>query len=755
MNLRPIAILSLSAFSYLYIGAATPQESTPSTETEQTESTTEPTDTIVPGYTELDDFVVVERKKLVQSDGAKLTYNVTEDPEAGSSNILDVLRKVPGVTVDAEENVKVNGQSSFKVLMNGREDPLLKGDLKTILKSIPAASIRKIEVISEPGAKYEAEGAGGILNIVTEKTHDLTGYMTQISAWANAYQIGGNVNARGKINKVMLDGRVTYNDGSLWSRSNSSESTTENFTDSPNHLYKSRRKNRSTWGYTGVNLNMSWEPDTLNLFTLSADYGYNPWKSTGSETRESLDKNLDEIWSLRRSSVYDNTNHGLGTQASYQHTFGKDGHNIVASYMFSFDTNRGRQDYNLDSFSGDITETPWSGSNSRGHYNGHVFQIDYANPFNRHHTLEAGAKMNLVRDYTMTHELEGASADDAVEVDDRAINMKQFKDIYALYASYTGSFDKWSVKGGLRYEYTRMGLRYRVGDHQDFTSELNDLVPNAAVSYNFTPASSLRAAYSMRISRPGLWCLNPYVNTLTPGTISYGNPDLESTKSHRVSLTYSNYEGKFGGQIKVAYGFSDNDITDIMFIKDGIINSTYANVGQTKAVQFEGNFSWSITNDLRWSAYAYSTYQHIEANSEQIKAKKCGWYFNGNTDISYTLPFKLRISAYAGMYTPWIDLQSEGKTTGYWYGLGFSRSFLKDDALTLSLSANNFAPYKRTNKYVQEDSTMRLTQVSTYKQWNVGFNISFRFGGLKAQVKRTNANVESEQSGGGSSKGNK
>ncbi len=130
-------------------------------------------------YTDLEDFVIVEHKKLVQSDGAKLTYNVTEDPEAGNSNILDILRKVPGITVDAEDNVKVNGQSSFKILMNGHEDPMLKGDIKTVLKSLPAASIKKIEVISEPGAKYEAEGVGGILNIVTDKSMDLHGFMTQ------------------------------------------------------------------------------------------------------------------------------------------------------------------------------------------------------------------------------------------------------------------------------------------------------------------------------------------------------------------------------------------------------------------------------------------------------------------------------------------------------------------------------------------------------------------------------------------------
>lgn len=185
MNLKTIAVTALTLISYLntiYAASAVVETA----DTTMTAAPTAETDTVgAAGYTDLEGFVIVQQKKLVESDGAKLTYNVTEDPESGSSNILEILRKVPGVTVDAEDNVKVNGQSSFKILMNNREDPMLKGDLKTVLKSIPASSIKKIEVISEPGAKYEAEGVGGILNIVTDRKQNLSGFMTQLSGWVN------------------------------------------------------------------------------------------------------------------------------------------------------------------------------------------------------------------------------------------------------------------------------------------------------------------------------------------------------------------------------------------------------------------------------------------------------------------------------------------------------------------------------------------------------------------------------------------
>lgn len=109
----------------------------------------------------LGEVVVTGQRRLVDSDGATLTYNVEEDPSATTSSTLDMLRKVPMVSVDAQENIKVKGQSNFKIYLNGKEDPMLSGDPKTILKSMPAASIKKIEVITEPGAKYDAEGTGG------------------------------------------------------------------------------------------------------------------------------------------------------------------------------------------------------------------------------------------------------------------------------------------------------------------------------------------------------------------------------------------------------------------------------------------------------------------------------------------------------------------------------------------------------------------------------------------------------------------
>jgi hypothetical protein len=217
-------------------------------------------------------------------------------------------------------------------------------------------------------------------------------------------------------------------------------------------------------------------------------------------------------------------------------------------------------------------------------------------------------------------------------------------------------------------------------------------------------------------------------------------------------VTYSNYGGKFSGSVKLDYRFSTNGYNDILFVDNaGLVNSTYANVGREHYASAMLNGDWNITNSLRWSAFLSATYNYLMAESELVKANNCGWRYHVQSNVMYTAPCKLRLSAYGAFFTGWYDLQSHG-SNGYYYGLGLSRSFLKDDALTVSVGAANILPVSRTSRYVQKSETLRLTQRSVYKQWNAQLSLTYRFGGLKSDVKKTGANLEMEETGSKSSK---
>ena len=696
-------------------------------------------------YTQLEDFVVTQRRKIVQNDGAKLTYNVSEDPEAGSSTMIEILRKVPGVTVDADDNIRVNGSTNFKVYRNGRDDPMFSGsDLKNILKSLPANTIKKIEVISEPGAKYEAEGAGGILNIVTDRTIDLSGFMLNINAWANAMHVGGNVSGRVKLNKVMLDAGITYNNGHVWPRTMKSSGSIEDLTGARDHLTLLHGRSRSGWGFVSPRLNLSWEPDTLNLFTFSAYYNNNDWKSSTHEHRATFDAGLKELWRYHRRSDNHGSWNGSGLTASYQHNFGRESHNIVASYMLSYNTDDGHTDYTLVESEGDVAAMPWQRNSSDGWTVNHIGQFDYFNQLSPKHLLEAGFKGSFADNNDNSVMSSGPDSEQAIVDEASRVNVRQFKDIMALYGSYTGSFGKFSVKAGLRYEFTHMGLRYKTGDFENYTTDLHDLVPNGALSWNFAPSTSLRLAYQMRINRPSLHTLNPYVDRTTPGQISYGNPHLKSEMAHNLSLGYTNYEGKFGGSAKMIWRHNDNSIVDIIFMRDNLINSTYANVGKEDALRFDFDFHWNISNSLRWYTFWSASWMLARARSELLTATRAGWQTTLSSNISWTMPCKVRLSAYGGFWTPWMDLQTRGQDTGYYYGIGASRSFLKKDALNVAVNASNFLPWYRYSGWKQTSQTVVMESRTRHPQWNFSISISYRIGGLTANVKQTAASVEQE-----------
>lgn len=162
--------------------------------------------------------------------------------------------------------------------------------------------------------------------------------------------------------------------------------------------------------------------------------------------------------------------------------------------------------------------------------------------------------------------------------------------------------------------------------------------------------------------------------------------------------------------------------------------------------------SWSPINNLNTSIYYSISRYWLNADSELLHRSKQFWQNSINANADYKFPCNIRLSAYGGFWSPWQDLQSKGQS-GYYYGLGVSRAFLADDALNISIFANNILPKYRNNKYTQTSDDLIYESRFQYPQWSVGLGISYRFGGLKAQVKRTAANIESDSEAGGGSKG--
>lgn len=687
-----------------------------------------------PDSEQLAEVTVLGRKPLVVSDGANLEYNVKEDPTSATSSILELLRKVPMVTVDGEDNIRVNGSQDFRIYLNGKPNPMFDSEPQRVLKAMPASSITRIEVLTEPGAKYDAEGTGGILNIVMDtggNAQAADGYAGNVSIDAGVDNISASVFGRGKYKNISGSASATYANGKIFKRTAYSQSTTEYLNDDENHLmvYDMTKPDGNAFEYVQASASFNWEPNKSNLFTVTADVNQVTGYENSFGTTRIYNRAGDLRYEMLRNIYGDMTMTNLTVDASYQHLFGSQDNTLTTSLQYS------RNDNHLLI---DIDENDTKTSNDMNtNNNQYTAQIDWYRRFNDHHTVEAGAK-GVITD----NRNESFSSIDNTPDNDR-VDMKQYRNIAAVYASYKAMYGNFSGTAGLRYEYTHMGVDYYTSNFEDFGSHLNDLVPNVALSYSFSPVTTLRAAYNMRISRPSIRQINPYQYSVALGHVNVGNPDLKSQHSNNFSIAFSSYAGKVGFNIKAEYRLSSNVISQYIYTDGDIIYDSYINGSRQQQASLDASVNWMISPKMMLGASGsirytdYSKFENISGNS--------GWSGNVNANWSYTMPWRMQASAFGGLSTRMPQLQGHSSGWNY-YGISISRSFLPEDALKLTLSGMNM--FSKWMSWKNYSENAQIVQRSVYRRrpWNVSIGLTWNFGHLKSNFRQLNTKINNDDS---------
>lgn len=710
---------------------------------------TESTDSIsLPGYEELDELVIEAQRPVMQTDGAKLTYNVEEDPAADSSSALDILKKVPQISVDADGNVLLNGSSGYKMQLNGLDNPMMKAYASQIFQGMPASAIVKIEVITEPGAKEDAEGTAGIINIITERTRANDGYNGSVSLRVDNRTLTPSLFATVKKDKFTLSANLNYQWGFGAQRTGQELTTTYLDDRQPGTLYSNIKQNTRHQFVSG-NLNMSWEPNPRNLFTAGADVVYvdgNVYRLGGSTVMRDPAGNL--LWSFNQEGSATLKMLNVSANASYRHNFALDNTNyLVISYLFNF----GRTPLWLDRHYIDLVDYdpvyPYERQGNKTFDRGHTVQIDYANDFSsEHHLLEVGAKGIFRHNTALAFYLYGSLPDELQSFSWLDSNILQPQDIYAGYASYTGKFGNFGLIAGLRYEHTLMGITDFTDRAKDFRNRLNDWVPNAALTWNFSPASNIRLAYQMRISRPSIQQVNPFELSFNPYQINMGNPDLKSERIHILSLKYSSFGRVVGGSIGIEFNNTDNAINSYTYLmdRDGIntLVTSYANVGLRRDLALNGLFTWNIIHNMSLMLNGRMAYNTLK--SDAMGYRNHGWSGDIGGNWNYLVADVYHFSAYASWYSRSVALQ--GYSTGYYYyGFSASRDFLADKSLNLSLSAGNFLQKRMTYKSHTETPDVIYDNLGkNLSAWNVGVALTWKFGNVNATVKKTGVEITND-----------
>ncbi|MBR1468597.1 MAG: TonB-dependent receptor family protein [Prevotella sp.] len=698
---------------------------------------------------ELEGVTVKAQRQLIKQETDRIGYDVQADEDAKTETVLDMLRKIPMVTIDGEEKILVKGNSNFKIHRNGRLDPSLTKNAKDILKAMPASAVKRIEVITEPGAREDAEGVDAILNIVMMDTKKMQGVTGSVSGTYSSLEVPSiSTYLTTQMGKAIVS--VNYGFNYMSEKATSNHAIRENTFVGTGNTQRIDINGSNPGNFHRANIDASYDIDSLNL--LSASFGGYVFKLNvkggGPISMSDPSGNLlycyDENYWMPRYSQ-----HSWNGRMDYQHKTRRKGEQFTLSYMLALTRQHTEQETNYSNTQNFPFDYNGVLFHKRERFTEHTFQFDYVRPLWEGHKLEVGTKY-INRQNNSENRQDYFNS--PLPSSDNAFNHST--QVAALYADYMWSKGKWSARAGLRYEYSHMKGHYPDGKSADFKKHLNDWVPQASVKYQIDDRQSLKLSYVTSINRPGLGYLNPAVSR-TPGLETFGNAHLVSSTTRTVALAYMNAGQKLTFHLTPQFTFSNDNIGSIAYALGDTRYQTFGNVIRHRRWQIQGYVQWKPFDKTTLVANLDAWHSRFENPEQQLSMSSTDlWYY---FNLSQKLPWKLRFTAstYGQIGRASQDIYSTYEPYNR-YSFSLQRSFLSDDRLTVRLHANS--PFHKNQHFktrtTQGDIVGWSDNINAQNGRYFMISVSFRFGKLKASVKKTDTTIENSDLEGGISRGN-
>ena len=696
---------------------------------------------------ELEGIEIKAQRQLIKQEIDRIGYDVQADEESKTLTVMDMLRKVPMVTVDGEDNIKVKGNSSFKIYKNGRYDPSLTKNAKEVLKAMPASTVKRIEVITDPGAREDAEGVNAILNIVMVEGKNLdgiTGSATASYTTLNHPNLGAYLTTQ--IGKAIIS--VDYGYGGMSNKETENKSEVERTYVTSGNVMKSMNEGSNPGYIHYADIDASYDIDSLNLISASlGGYFYKlDVKGGGLTQMYAPDKSL--LYSYRDNYWMPGYNHhSWNGRLDYQHKTRRKGELLTLSYMLALTRQRTEQESNYTDLQNAPFEYTGMQKKLRERFTEHTFQADWLRPIAEGHKLETGIK--YIYRGNSSHTVQDFYA--ATPYPTYNSEFEHTTQVAAAYADYIMRIGKWSVRAGLRFEHSYMKGAYPDGSNESFDSHLNDWVPQLSVKYQLSDAHSLKLGYVTSINRPGISYLNPAVVN-SPMQVQYGNPELSSSRNQTVHLIYSYIGQWLTLQLAPAFKYYSDGIGRLIYAQNDVRYQTYGNIEKLTRWQLEGYVQWKPFKSTTLSANFNLWDDKIENPSIGLSQKGYSgfYYLNG----SQLLPWKLRLTAYVyGEMGHSVNNVYSYSRSWNRYGCSLQRSFLNEDRLTVRISANDlFRKYRHYTDCTTQGDILGYSD-SANRASMINFSISYRFGKLKASVKKTETTIDNSDVVGGITKG--
>ena len=684
-------------------------------------------------YESLGEVEIIAEETSVEIRLDKKIYTVGKDLSVRGGTANDVLDNIPSVSTDLDGNILLRGNDAARILINGKPSRLV-GINSTFIKQLPADAIEKVEVITSPSARYEAEGSGGIINIILRKSKKLglNGSLSANAGDPKANSLSSNINYRnGKIN--------FFNSSSIYDRlrpGNSSGITEYYNGDNPSTFFSENRyRERDSEGYF-VNNGFEWYIDDNT--SLIGSFYYNDYKSDNleSNTINELDENSNILNSITQNDMEGDVDNNREYNINFERKFNDDGQKITIDFQYE---NSKEWENSIIDENQIISESIDENISSESY----LIQSDYVLPIGENKQFEAGIRISNeddITDYRVFDNVNGGFIEDLNQS-----NLFQYKEkISAVYTQYGVKVeDKYSFLFGLRVENTLKNVNQLT--IQDFT-KIDDtgLFPTFNFGLEISENETLTFGYNRRIRRPWSRFVNPFPTKISPILIWRGNPYLDPTYSNNLDIGYlKRFESSFTVNTSAYFQKSTNSINTIIEdtgefaeingVDVPIVERFPINLSTNERFGFELNLSyrkgrkWNINSNFNlFQNKVEGTYNDIVYDNKNVS-----WSFRLNNKL--TLPGKIEWQTRMNVRGP--NETAVSKSEGdFSIDLAFSKELFKDKA-TLTLNIRDLLDQRgwrneTFNENFYNDFEFRWSQRSAT------LNLTYRFNQKKNQNRR-------------------
>jgi outer membrane receptor protein involved in Fe transport len=683
----------------------------------------------------------------------KKVYNVGQDMMVKGGTVSDVLDNVPSVSVDVEGNVSLRGNENVRILIDGKPSGLGGINIAEALKLIPAETIDKVEVITNPSARYDAQGGGGIINIVLKKGKNLgiNGTVTAITGNPDNFGLNGTVNFRTKKVNIFTTQGYSYRDAPgnslIQTEFLNSDAETTGFLD------ERRNNNRMNQGYNG-NIGIEWFVTPSISWTNTLSYrksnGKNPDLVTQRFSNPAMV--LNRITTRFNDQINDDEDVDFST--NFIKKFKTDGHqlSVDAAYSENKDNDNSVIDINSTDFENDDFFNSKQTTRNLQKQKRVFMQLDYVLPIAEKYRFETGYRgenTDLTTDFGVKDRVNTVFVNNA-----QFTNTLQYKEkVNALYTQFGGKINKFSYLAGLRWEDSNIEIN-------QFTQAIfankryNNFFPSAFLTYELGDFENVSLSYSKRISRPRSRFINPFSSLSSNVNLFRGNPDLDPSLTDSYDLGYLKKWNKFTFNTSMYFNRTKDAVQFVRNIEE--INDTSVLVTSPVNVGSEERFGFEFT--VSYNAYKW---WKLNGNFNFFRNQTIGDFtFIDLNNVSNTVDFSNTALSYFARITSKISLprgiewqtngtynapqnNAQGRSRGIAsMNLAFSKDVMKDKG-TLAL---NVSDVFNSRKRITETELPSQSVYSEF-QWRerqVNLSFTYRFNRKKNERERTRGDGREE-----------